>query len=76
VLFGEGVGRFVVAGPEAEIARVVEEAREGGVEASVIGTAGGDEVSIVAGGTTVELPLDRAARAWESLGDRVAGAAI
>ncbi len=70
-LFGEGPGRFVLAGPAAEIARIVDEARGGGVPAAVIGEAGADEIQIAVGGTAVELALDRAARAWGSLGERV-----
>jgi phosphoribosylformylglycinamidine synthase len=75
VLFGEGVGRFVVAGTGAEVARIVGEAGGKGVEARVIGTAIGSEIRIVVGETAVELPFDRAARAWESLGDRAAAPA-
>jgi phosphoribosylformylglycinamidine synthase len=75
VLFGEGVGRFVVAGAGAEVARIVSEAGEKGVEARAIGTAVGSEIRIVVGETAVELPFDRAARAWESLGDRAAAPA-
>ncbi len=75
VLFGEGVGRFVVAGPGDAVARIVAEAAEGGVEAGVIGRAGGDVISIVVGETAIELPLDRAVRAWRSLGDRAAAPA-
>ena len=75
MLFGEGPGRFVLAGSAEAIARIVDEADGKGVPAAVIGVAGGDEIEIVAGATAVELALDRAVRAWESLRERVAGVA-
>jgi phosphoribosylformylglycinamidine synthase len=71
VLFGEGPGRFVLAGAATAIERVVEKARDRDIPAAIIGGAGGEAIRIVAGGTTVELALDRAARAWGSLGERV-----
>jgi phosphoribosylformylglycinamidine synthase subunit PurL len=74
-LFGEGAGRFVLAGEGSAIERLVGEAGGAGVPAAVIGEAAGDEIEIVAGATSVELSLDRAVRAWESLGERVAGVA-
>ena len=71
LLFGEGVGRFVLAGARQAIARIVEEAGEAGVWATPIGEAGGEVIRIVAGGTAVELALERAAAAWGSLSGRV-----
>src|SRR5204863_7820517 len=65
-LFGEGTGRFVVAGSAEAIARIVDEAGGKGVPAAVIGAAGGDVIEIVVGETAVELALDRAVGAWES----------
>ena len=53
-LFGEGVGRFVVAGTADVVARVVGKAGREGVDADVIGTAGGDEIRLRVGDTAVE----------------------
>jgi phosphoribosylformylglycinamidine synthase subunit PurL len=70
-LFGEGPGRFVLAGDRGAIEQLVSDADEADVSAAVIGEAGGDSIAIRAGGVAVELALDRAGRAWDSLGERV-----
>jgi phosphoribosylformylglycinamidine synthase II len=74
-LFGEGPGRFVVAGAPSKIEALARRAGEAGVGANVIGTAVGDTIRLAARGATVELPLDRAAAAWGSLADRVGATA-
>jgi phosphoribosylformylglycinamidine synthase subunit PurL len=73
LLFGEGPGRFVLAGERAAIEALAARAHRAGVAAPLIGSAGGDRIDLAAGTGRIDLPLDRAAAAWISLGDRVAG---
>jgi phosphoribosylformylglycinamidine synthase subunit PurL len=72
-LFGEGPGRFVLAGEPAPLNDLVSKASAAGLEAGVIGSAGGEAFAITARAAQIDLPLDRAVAAWTSLGDRLAG---
>ena len=48
---------------------LTERARDAGVEALELGSAGGDRVSIAAAERDVSVALPDAERAWRSLGD-------
>jgi len=61
-LFGEGTGGFLVSGDRA----VLEE-----LGAVLIGTVGGEQISIGAGDRSLSLGLDQAREAWSSLATRV-----
>jgi len=65
-LFGEGAGGFLLAGTEAELAKLAD----GGVELFPIGRAGGERITISAGEAGVDVALAAAAAAWRSLGSR------
>jgi phosphoribosylformylglycinamidine synthase II len=60
-LFGEGTGGFVVSGDRAALEDL---------GAVLIGTVGGDRVSIGAGDRSLSLSLAEAERAWRSLSER------
>ena len=68
-LFGEGPGRFLVAGAEEAVGALVEAA--GGL---VIGRAGGSELRIKSDELGLTLSLGALERAWRSLAERVAAA--
>lgn len=70
-LFGEGPGGYVLAGAREELEALAAEAASAGVPFALIGEAGGDVLRVRAGGAALELPLERAARAWRSLGERM-----
>ena len=72
-LFGEGPGGFVVAGRRGSISALVEES--GGVDAIMIGQAGGDRIEISAAEAALSVPVADAERAWRSLAERLEGAA-
>ena len=65
-LFGEGPGGFVVAGDDAAIAPLVADGL-----AVRLGTAGGEVISIEAPGTSLDVTVAAAAKAWRSLGDHL-----
>jgi phosphoribosylformylglycinamidine synthase len=69
-LFGEGPGGFVLAGSREGIEDLAADAT---VALLVIGTAGGDRISITAAESEVDVALADAERAWWSLGERVEG---
>ncbi|MGA8218554.1 MAG: hypothetical protein WB771_08315, partial [Solirubrobacterales bacterium] len=60
---------IVLAVAERDLAGVTERARDAGVEALELGSAGGDRVSIAAAERDVSVALPDAERAWRSLGD-------
>ncbi|MGI8726447.1 MAG: phosphoribosylformylglycinamidine synthase subunit PurL [Solirubrobacterales bacterium] len=62
-LFGEGPGRFVVAGPRERI--------DGFGDAIVIGEARGSRLEITAEGARLSLDLAEAAGAWDQIGRRM-----
>jgi phosphoribosylformylglycinamidine synthase len=67
-LFGEGPGGFVLAGDRDELERMAAEGM-----AIVIGEAGGGEIELRAGDTTLTGAVADAERAWRSLGERLSG---
>jgi phosphoribosylformylglycinamidine synthase len=71
-LFGEGPGGFVLAAPPGRLEALIGYARGAGVEMHVIGTAGGDRISISAAEAEIDIALADAERAWRSLAERVA----
>ena len=66
-LFGEGPGGFLLSGPLAEL----EALDLGGVDLFVVGTAGGDRVSISAADAEADVLLADGERAWRSLAERL-----
>jgi phosphoribosylformylglycinamidine synthase subunit PurL len=66
-LFGEGPGGFLLSGDRAAL-----EALEGsGVKVTVLGEVGGDAIAAEAGELAVSVPVEAAAEAWRSLGERL-----
>ncbi|MFM9018385.1 MAG: phosphoribosylformylglycinamidine synthase subunit PurL [Actinomycetota bacterium] len=63
-LFGEGGGRVVASCDPANV-RTITALATGGVTVTVIGTVGGDEVSVEAGGSTARVSLHDLAEVWE-----------
>ncbi len=63
-MFGEGGGRVVASCDPAHVDAITALA-EAGVEVTVIGTVGGDEVSVDAGGSTARVSLRDLAQVWE-----------
>jgi phosphoribosylformylglycinamidine synthase len=61
-LFGEGPGGFLVSGERAVLENL---------GAALIGTVGGDEISIGAGDRSLAISLAEAERAWRSLDERI-----
>jgi phosphoribosylformylglycinamidine synthase subunit PurL len=66
-LFGEGPGGFVLAVAAGGGEGVVSRAREAGVSAVALGTAGGDRLEISAAEREASAALADAERAWRSL---------
>jgi phosphoribosylformylglycinamidine synthase subunit PurL len=64
-LFGEGPGGFVVAAPD--LASLVDDGRERGVDVLVIGRATGARITLSAAEAELSVPLADAERAWSSL---------
>ncbi len=71
VLFGEGVGTFLVAGEPAKVDALAREAERRGVAFELIGVSGGDELRI---GEAVSVSVEEAGAAWRSLGERMGAA--
>ena len=70
--FGEGPGGYLLAGDPEKLEAVARDAEAAGVDAWVVGTAGGENVSLSAAELDLTLPLTSAERAWRSLGERFA----
>ena len=68
VLFGEGPGGFVVAGPRAALRELSAEGERRGVTVLALGEAAGETVELSAAETEVALPLNDAESAWRALG--------
>ncbi len=64
-LFGEGSGGFVLSGERSALEAIGDD----GVEVLMIGEPGGEEIAIDAAELSLVLPLSKARRAWESLGE-------
>jgi phosphoribosylformylglycinamidine synthase subunit PurL len=67
VLFGEGMGGFVVTGPGEALRGLAADGEARGVRVLVLGEAGGDTVELLAAEAEVSLPLTEAEAAWRSL---------
>jgi phosphoribosylformylglycinamidine synthase len=67
-LFGEGPGGYLLAGPAAALESL---GAETGVDAWLVGTAGGGSLELSAAEVEISVPLDAAARAWHSLAERI-----
>ena len=63
-LFGEDQARYLVAAPAADAEALLANARAAGVPVSVIGLAGGDEVSVNGGHAVSVAALTRAHEDW------------
>ena len=61
-LFGEDQGRYVLAVPSHEAARLIEEAKAAGVAVSSLGATGGDKIALKGAG---EVSLSRLRAAHE-----------
>ena len=72
-LFGEGPGGFLVAGERSEVEALARDAAVLNVDMLMIGKAIGDRLELSAAETEIGLPLDDAAAAWRSLGERMGG---
>ncbi len=70
-LFGEGPGGFLVAGARSEFDALARDAAALEVDVLIVGEAGGDRLTLSAAETEIDLPLDGAASAWRSLGERM-----
>jgi hypothetical protein len=66
-LFGEGPGGFILAGSESEL----EKLGGHGVDVELIGEVTGNEVIVKAGESRVEILVEEAEAAFDSLEDRI-----
>jgi phosphoribosylformylglycinamidine synthase len=71
-VFGEGPGGYLLAGSPDDLERLAQEAETAGVDAWVVGRAGGDRVALSAAELELALALDTAERSWRSLSERFA----
>ena len=62
-LFAESSDRIVVAVSSARVAELVDRRNRAGLGATVLGTAGGDRITL---GTAVDVGLDAAVAAWRN----------
>jgi phosphoribosylformylglycinamidine synthase len=65
-LFGERGGRALVTALAADAEKLGDACAAAGVSAQRVGTAGGDVLRIVTGGTEISAPVERMAAAWET----------
>jgi phosphoribosylformylglycinamidine synthase len=70
-LFGEGPGGVLLAVAKGQGESLVGRAREAGVDALVLGSAGGERIELSAAEREVSVLVADAATAWNSLGERV-----
>ncbi len=66
-LFGEGPGGVLVAGERSALEGLAGD----GIEALVLGEAGGDRIEVEAAEASVDVALTDAERAWRSLAERL-----
>jgi phosphoribosylformylglycinamidine synthase len=64
LLFGESQSRIVFSAPAGSVDALMAEAVERGVPLAQIGTTGGSQLTVAAGGGSVDLSLDELNRAW------------
>jgi phosphoribosylformylglycinamidine synthase subunit PurL len=72
-LFGEGPGGIVLAVAAEGADALLAAAKDAGVDALALGTAGGQRLEISAAEREVSADLGDAERAWRSLSDQVEG---
>jgi len=66
-LFGEGPGGFILAGEKTELEKLAGR----GIDLELIGDVTGNEVVVEAAGSRVEILVDEAAAAFDSLEERI-----
>ncbi len=71
-LFGEGPGGYLVAGPEERVRELQTGAKDVGVDAWVIGSAGGERLEISSEWMEPSVTVAEAQTAWLSLAERFA----
>ena len=71
-LFGEGAGGYIVAGDEESVRELQARAKDAGVDAWVIGSAGGERIEISSEWMEPSVSVAEAESAWRSLADRFA----
>jgi phosphoribosylformylglycinamidine synthase II len=65
-LFGERTGRVILAAPAASVSAVREALSDAGVPGTRIGVAGGDELELRVGGSSVSVGVIQLAGAWRT----------
>ena len=70
-LFGEGPGGIILCVDAGEAAGLIEAAGRAGVDVLDLGIAGGERIELSAAEREVSALLADAARAWNSLAERV-----
>jgi phosphoribosylformylglycinamidine synthase len=75
-LFGEGPGGYLVAGVEERVRELQAAAKEAGIDAWGIGSAGGDRLEISSEWMEPSVSVAEATAAWCSLGERFGPAAV
>ncbi len=71
-LFGEGPGGYLIAGAEEAVRELQARAKEAGVDAWVLGSAGGDRIEISSEWMEPSVTVAEAETSWRSLADRFA----
>ena len=71
-LFGEGPGGYLIAGDEESVRELQARAKDAGVDAWVLGSAGGDRIEISSEWMEPSVTVANAEKAWRSLGDHFA----
>jgi phosphoribosylformylglycinamidine synthase subunit PurL len=70
-LFGESPGGFLLGGDPGALTALRNDAQATGVDFVWVGEAGGEEIDLSAAEAEIAIPLDDAAGAWGSLGERM-----
>ena len=68
-LFGEGPGGYLIAGSEEPVRELQSRAKEAGIDAWVIGSAGGERIEISSEWIEPSVAVTEAETAWRSLAD-------
>ena len=71
-LFGEGPGGYLIAGAEEAVRELQARAKEAGVDAWFLGSAGGDRIEISSEWMEPSVTVAEAETSWRSLADRFA----
>jgi len=75
-LFGEGAGGFVVGARREALESFARNATERGIDVTIVGEAGGEQIELSAAEIEISIPLSVAERAWRSLAGLLEGAAV